>query len=183
MKRVILLFVLALGVLSCNNDNDKAKTEENSNIENKEQAVLSVDQLLEQKETLVDKEVVFKGTVDHVCKHSGKRAFVFGSSEDLRIKIEAGGEITGFDAELIGGDIEVKGTLKEFRIDEAYINQLEDDMKEEHDGKGDGEGHEEEEEQLKKEEQVKKLRQELALTDKGYKSVYHVDGISFRKLD
>jgi|LGVE01.1.fsa_nt_gb hypothetical protein len=183
MKNYLSIFLLAIILIGCNTESNESKTQSDEQVVKKEIVILTVDQLLNQKENLVDKEIVFKGTVDHVCKHSGKRAFVFGSTEDLRIKIEAGGEIRGFDAELIGTDIEVKGVLKELRIDEAYINQMEDNMKENHDGEGDGEGHDDEEEHKKQEEQIKNLRAEIATIDKGYKSIYHIDGISFTKID
>lgn len=183
MKKYFTILVLAISLIGCNNGNSNSEGETDIQIAKKETIALTVDQLLNQKENLVDHEIIFKGTVDHVCKHSGKRAFVFGTTEDLRIKIEAGGEIRGFDAELIGNDIEVRGILKEQRIDEAYINQMEDRMKEDHDGEGNGEGHDESDESKEQEEKIKTLRNEIAATDKGFKSIYHVEGISFTKID
>lgn len=183
MKKYFTILLFAIVLIGCNNGNSNSESESDIQVAKKEITVLTIDQLLNQKEDLVDHEIVFKGTVDHVCKHSGKRAFVFGTTEDLRIKIEAGGEIRGFDADLIGNDIEVRGILKEQRIDEEYINQMEDSMKQNHDGEGDGEGHDDVEESKKQEGQIKKLRDEIAAIDKGYKSIYHVEGISFTKID
>ena len=182
MKKYLAISLLALAFIGCNNEETNSESPSDNQVKNKEIVLLTVDQLLDQKDKLVNQEVILKGTVDHVCKHSGKRAFVFGSTEDLRIKIEAGGEIRGFDADLIGSDIEVRGILIEQRIDDAYINQMEDSMKENHDGEGDGERHDDEENK-KQEDQIKKLREEIASTEKGYKSIYHVDGISFTKID
>ena len=182
MKKHLAISLLALAFIGCNNGGTNSESTTENQVKNNEIVLLTVDQLLDKKDKLIDKEIIFKGTVDHVCKHSGKRAFVFGSTEDLRIKIEAGGEIRGFDADLIGSDIEVRGILKEKRIDEAYINQMEDNMKENHDGEGDGEGHDEEENKEQKD-QIKKLREEIASTEKGYKSIYHVDGISFTIIE
>jgi len=183
MKYYFTILLLATALISCNNEPKKDNTKKAETTEVKAETVLTVDQLIAQKEKLTDKEVIFKGTVDHVCKHSGKRAFVFGSTEDIRIKIVAGGEIRGFDADLIGSDIQVKGILKELRIDEAYINQMEDNLKKDHDGEGKGEEHEDKEENLKKVDQIKQLRAEIAATEKGYKSVYHIDGLSFKKVN
>jgi len=183
MKNYFAIILLALTIAGCNNENKEAKPLEETKIEKKVITVLTVDQLLEQKENLIDKEIVFKGTVDHVCKHSGRKAYVFGSTEDLRVKIEAKGEITGFDADLIGSEIEVKGIVKELRIDEAYINQMEDNMDENHGGVNHEEGHDEEKEHAEQEERIKDLRKEIALLDKGYKSTYYVEGTSFKKLD
>ena len=183
MKHYFTILLLVTVLISCSDEPKKDDTKKAETTEVKTETVLTVDQLLDQKENLIDKEVVFKGTVDHVCKHSGKRAFVFGSTEDIRIKIEAGGEIRGFDAELIGSDIQVKGILKELRIDEAYINQMEDDLKKDHDGEGKGEDHESEEENQKQVDKIKQMRTEIASIEKGYKSVYHIAGLSFTKIN
>lgn len=74
--------------------------------------VLSVDELYANAAEMVDKEVVVKGTVMHVCKHGGGRCFMMGSNEDINIRIEAGEKIGAFDQEQMGSDLEITGILK-----------------------------------------------------------------------
>ena len=195
MKKILFLTVLSLSLFACSNSEDVKQKKENS--ETKVESAISVDDLLANKAEYTGKEVVFKGTVDHVCKHSGKRAFVFGSKEDLRIKIEAGDKIKGFDAELIGSEIEVKGTLVETRLDDKYIAKLEDDLSkkmnegvhvdgEEHHEGGDSDKHEEGDKKSEieqKRNQIDNLKKKIAESEKGYISNYYIDGISYKTIE
>ena len=70
-------------------------------------------------EGLVDKEVVVKGTVSHVCKHSGARCFLMGSTEDISIRVEAGEEIGSFMQEQLGSELEIVGILREVAVGDA----------------------------------------------------------------
>ena len=178
MKNIFIPIVIAISMFSCGNESTKNVKVEKT--EKKELVVLTVDELLENQDDLIGKEVIVKGTVDHVCKHSGKKAFIFGSKEDVRIKVEAGDIVGGFDADLIGNDIEVKGILTEFRIDQDYVNKLESDLEAEH-KEGEEQNHDGDKEYKEKQEKIKDLCNEIASTEKGYKSLIHVEGISFHE--
>ena len=185
MKKFIYLLFVSLFLASCGGEETTTKENEKEAKLEVETTAISVDDLLANSEQYTGKEVLFKGTVDHVCKHSGKRAFVFGSKEDMRIKIEAGGEIRGFDAELIGQDIEVKGKLVETRIDEAFVAKLESDLNQDIKGTEHKEGEENEGETCSAEEiasrqsQIDDLRKKIAASEKGYLSNYYIDGVSY----
>jgi hypothetical protein len=114
MKKLLLLPVFALILFSCGNQKSKKQVAVEPA---KEVAVLSVDDLIKQSADLADKEVVVKGTVMHVCTHSGKRCFIMGSNEDITIRIEAGDKIGSFSQELMGSDIEITGVLREVKTE------------------------------------------------------------------
>ncbi len=116
-KLTIILFVLALFV-ACQNSTKKETAKE-------EVAVLTVDEIQKSGEELIGKTVTVTGTVSHVCKHSGARCFLMGSSEDVTIRVEAGGSIGSFTQEQMGSDLKVTGILNEIRIDEDYLKKQE----------------------------------------------------------
>jgi hypothetical protein len=65
----------------------------------------------------LDKEVLVKGTVMHVCQHGGPRCFLMGSTEDINIRIEAGEKIGSFSQELMGSELEIAGVLREVKTE------------------------------------------------------------------
>lgn len=75
-----------------------------------------------------NKEVTILGTVDHVCKHGGKRMFLIGETPDVRVKINATDDNTSFKPEWEGSEVLVKGIVEELRIDAAYLDQWESEV-------------------------------------------------------
>jgi hypothetical protein len=63
-----------------------------------------------------------KGIVDHVCKHGGKKLFLVGDYGDLHVEGEE-----KFSDSLAGSNVIVTGIVREFRVDEAYCLQMEQD--------------------------------------------------------
>ena len=74
-----------------------------------------IDSMLSQMGKHVGDTIAISGTVRHTCKHSGRRCFISGDDRSKSIRIEAGGNIGGFNKELIGSQIAVKGVVKEIR--------------------------------------------------------------------
>jgi hypothetical protein len=70
--------------------------------------VLTVSELLANPGTYDGSEIALKGTVVHVCKHSGKRLHLLGSDEASQIRLEAGA-IGQFDKSLEGSEIIARG--------------------------------------------------------------------------
>ena len=90
---------------------------------------ITVTDFLNNAEKWAGKDVTINGTVSHCCRHSGKKMFVFGTDPEQTIKINAGGEVSAFDINLEGTDVEVTGTVVEdARIDEAYLNDWENEI-------------------------------------------------------
>jgi hypothetical protein len=79
---------------------------------------------------LVDQMVEIEGTVVHVCRHGGKRLFMIGEKPEPQIKVTTGDKISAFDVKLEGSDIVAEGILRELRVDEAYLDQLEKNARE-----------------------------------------------------
>lgn len=70
----------------------------------------------------VDQEVKVSGIVDHLCKHGGKKLFMVSDEGDLHVESDE-----RFDDQLAGMEITVTGIVREFRVDEGYCLQMEDD--------------------------------------------------------
>ena len=102
---------------------------------------LEVDALLEKAESLAGQEVTVKGVCTHICSHGGGKIFLMGSDDAHTIKAMAGEKIGAFDKACVNAIVTVKGVLVEDRIDEAYLQnweqQLKDQTAEKH---GNGEG-------------------------------------------
>jgi len=119
MKKVIYLLIFAAFVYSCNSANKSEEVE-----------TVSVADFLASPEKWADKEVKIVGTVSHICKHSGKKMFVFGTDSESTVKIFAGGEVSTFDIDLEGSEVEVIGkVIEEARIDEQYLAEWEEEIK------------------------------------------------------
>ena len=123
MKRIItatLVFALGLAfVTACGNDTgskDAAGT------------AMTLAKLLEKPEQFTDKQVVLTGTVTHVCKHGGKRLHITDIETKDVIRVESGEDMSAFARELEGSDVVVTGILHETRIDQAYLDEWEQEI-------------------------------------------------------
>ncbi|MDP2339275.1 MAG: hypothetical protein Q8N05_23010 [Bacteroidota bacterium] len=175
-KSFLLLLSLAL-LFSCTNQTKQKK---------EELAVLTVDELQVQGKDLVGKEVIVKGTVTHVCKESGARCFVMGSTEDVSIRIEAG-KIGSFSQEQMGSDIQVRGILQEVQLDEEDLAEMEKSAAA---GESANIGHAlgqdapgmhsvvgGNRDSISQAEKLAAMNQKLAESKEGYVPVYYLDGI------
>jgi hypothetical protein len=129
----------------------------------------------------VGKKVAVEGIVTHVCRHEGQKMFITSTNSDERIKITCGEHDAGFDMELEGNTVKVTGTLKELRIDETYINNMETDIIEEcaHEQK---QLSEEEKAKLEGMDRVTALRAQLKESEKGYLSNLWIENIEFEVM-
>jgi len=116
MKNSALISLFALFLFSCGNSPKNQEQATTAGPET-EAVVYSVDELYNKAATVVDKEVVVKGTVMHVCQHGGQRCFLMGSNEDINIRVEAGEKIGTFSQEQMGSDLEITGILKEVKTE------------------------------------------------------------------
>lgn len=101
---------------------------------------MSIDEVMAKASELVDQKVVIEGVCSHTCSHGAKKMFLVGSDDSKTLRIEAG-ELGAFDTKVVNQQVTVNGTLKEERIDEAYLQDWEARLKantEEHHGHGEG---------------------------------------------
>ena len=122
---------------------------------------------------LVGKTVVVTGMVDHVCSHSGRRCFIADDKEDLSIRVEAKGEIKGFNKELVGSTIEVTGILREQKLPKAKIEEMEAAARKKNDG-----------DHCSTElNNVLNMKKWMKDNQKDYYSIYYIDGSSYEVRD
>ncbi len=173
MKKILGLLVLAIVFASCGDDTTKGKEADNTKTVVEEVKIVSLtpDDFLDKAKALIDKEVLITGTVDHTCKHGGKKMVIFGEDADKTVKIYAAGEVDKFGIELEGGEVAVKGIVKEMRIDEDYMADWEKETREHH-----GDNADELAEELEK---IAKFREKIAATEEGYISNFSIDCISY----
>lgn len=179
MKKLLILAVVAVIFSACTNSAKETsdQTKENS----KQITEVKVNDFEKQAGELAGEQVTMKGTVMHVCKHGGKRLFLSGDNPDIRVKVTTGENMASFKPELEGSEVSVQGMVHVQEIDEAYLNQWEDDVKADmkesdkkiHTGE---EGHEEnegeKEETLKK---IENMRKQLEESEKEKLTFYSVE--------
>ncbi|SFE65056.1 hypothetical protein [Sunxiuqinia elliptica] len=175
MKNLLLVAAVIL-MAACQS---KIKQESaNPKTESIQTNVVVVDQLLAKAETLVDKPVVVQGHVTHTCKHSGKRCFIVGDDANLSIRVEAGGQIQGFNRELVGNSIAVKGILKERRLTAEYIDQWEEKVQNQ-EAQEDGSA----ETCAAEMNNINNMRQWMEDNEKNYYSIYYINGENYDIVD
>lgn len=74
--------------------------------------------------------ITVHGLCTHACRHAGRKVFLKGDDRRQVLRIEAG-EIGGFDhASCTGRKLCVRGTLREQRIDETFLQKWEERLRE-----------------------------------------------------
>ena len=131
-----VLFVAACFTLSsCGGGKKQQQAEETV-------AAMSIDDVMAQAANLVEQEVTIEGVCTHTCSLGAKKMFLVGSDDRKTLRIEAG-ELGAFDTKVVNNIVTVKGIVKEERIDEAYLvdweNRLKNQTAEKH-GNEEGEG-------------------------------------------
>lgn len=125
MKKTIFLLatlVLALVTTSCNSSNKN----QNAGNDAEDTAAVTVDEVLTNPDKYVDQTVTLEGICSHLCKHGGRKAFVQGNADNMLLRCEAfPGMDAPFSGEAIHHPIKVTGIFHEERIDEAYLQQME----------------------------------------------------------
>lgn len=175
--RALFIAMAVAFIFGCSNNQNKSNENDGGNqqVVNEEVSTVDVVSLLADAKAYDGKEVFLKGTVVHVCKHSGKRLHLMAEDEKTKIRIEAG-DIGKFERELEGSNIVAKGIFRREVIDEAYLAKWAGELGKE----GEHKSHEEQEEEKGK---MKKYREMMNETEDGYLENFWVDGISFETVD
>lgn len=193
-KKLIGLLVISLFIIACGSKQNQTKEE------TVEVPVILVDEFDGVAEDYVGDVVTIEGTVAHVCKHGGKRMFVFDKNDDVRVKVTVNDNMPSFDVELEGSDVVVTGIVDQLKIDEDYLSEWEAELAEaelegEEEGehveggdKGDEHGDGEQEggshqgqgekadqgEHVDAYQQIAEYRIEIAQSEKGYIAFYSI---------
>ena len=178
MKKIAFLVLIAGFLFSCGNNKTETKSAEIAEVVNDNVPVYKLDSLLAVADQLVDKTVKVRGSVTHTCKHSGKRCFIVGDNENVTMRVEAKGNIGGFNRELVGAELEITGVLKERRLTKEYIDQMEKDVNEKK-IKEDGSA-----ESCQAElSNISEMRNWMKNNNKDYYSIYFLDGEEYEVVE
>ena len=127
-KLSIAIALLAVAVIGTSCGNKQQKSSSDTTTEQTTSSALEIDSLLANAENLAGKEVTIEGVCTHTCKHGAKKIFLMGSDDTQVIRVEAG-TLGAFDPKCVNSIVRVTGTLKEQRIDEAYLQNWEAQLK------------------------------------------------------
>ncbi len=113
----------------------------------------------------IGKKITVTGTVSHVCREGGQKMFIYQNHPDSLIRVVTGPAITEFAIDLEGKQIQITGTFKQLKIDEAYLAELEK-------GQMNNKEHNSENPSVHKNEPVpgniQRLRERIAASKSGY---------------
>jgi len=182
MKKLFyLMFVTAL-FAACNNSQSKKNEKSGEQIVSAE--AISIDSFLVVAKNYVDKELTVKGTVDHVCKHGGKRVKIVSTETGETIHGDAVENMGVFDVELEGSDICLTGIVKENRIDSTYLDKWEESIKEsENDNVENGQEHKGGVDHHAKLQEIEEYRKQIADSPDGYISFYYLEVTKYEKCN
>lgn len=127
-KLSIAIALLAVAVIGTSCGNKQQKSSSDTTTEQTTSSALEIDSLLANAENLAGKEVTIEGVCTHTCKHGAKKIFLMGSDDTQVIRVEAS-TLGAFDPKCVNSIVRVTGTLKEQRIDEAYLQNWEAQLK------------------------------------------------------
>ena len=192
MKKVNLLLIALVSIMSFASCTSNKKTDETNT--NTEQTYATVDEVLKNAELEINNTVLIEGLCTHICSHGSQKLFLMGDDETNTIRVETNDALGAFKAECVNSMIQVKGTLKEERIDEAYLTQWEariaEGTVEEHGEDGEGcatelkaQGQEDVDSEAGR---IKDFREKIAerneAEDKNYLSFYYIEAIEYSIL-
>lgn len=174
-----LTLAMALTLVSCQGSQKKAQAEESQAEVKAEATVITPETVMAEGATLVGQEVSVKGTVNHVCRHGGKKCRLAGTTEGAWIQVMARGEIKEFAKELIGSEIIVKGTVKERKITKEMVAEQENATKA---AMEKTETKEAKAHCSSSMGNVEKMKRWMADNNKDYYAVYFVEGVSYEAV-
>lgn len=174
MKNLFLMACIAMLTFSCNGGKSTTENNESAVATRSNETVYTIDSLLSDGENLVGKEVVIKGIVTHTCKHSGRRCFIVGEDGKTTLRVEAKGDIGGFNRELIGSELLITGIVRENRLTQEYLDQYAEQLKEKAE-KGEGSA----ESCASEQNNLEAMKEWMKAHNKDYYSTYFIDGQSY----
>ncbi|MDR3236589.1 MAG: hypothetical protein LBT48_07720 [Prevotellaceae bacterium] len=133
--------------------------------------------MLSVADAYVGKSITVYGVVTHVCKHSGRHCFLTGDKRLYSVRVDAKGDLGGFNRELTGAQVSVTGVLRERRLTQAEIGNLAAGVQQRL-GK---EGHEET--CAAELSSISKMQQWMKAHGKDYYSTYYLEGVAYEVLE
>jgi len=179
-KRIVFgIMVISLTLNACQStSNSKAHEGLKSEQVESHKSTKSIRQFLNEVDQFIDQKVSLTGIITHTCKHSGKRCFLADADGKETVRVEAGGNIVGFNRELVGSMVCVTGTLKERRLSMEYIEQMEEALKEKQ-VKEDGSA----ETCAAENNNILRMRTWMKENGKNYYSIFFIDGEDYEVVE
>lgn len=191
MKTKFMFIVAASMALVFTSCGGNAKSEKAA-VEEQLSSALEIDHVLANADSLAGQEVVLEGVCTHICAHGATKIFLMGSDDTKTLRIEAA-ELGSFDQKCVNSIVNVKGILKEERIDEAYLQRWEAQAATEAEQHGDGEAGCSTEKAARGEtgnsvaERISDFRAKIAArkeaTGKEYLSFYFVEALEYEVVE
>lgn len=128
-------------------------------------------------ESLLNQNVSIKGWVSHICSHSGRKCFITNKDESIKIRVEAKGEINGFEKELAGSEINVMGVVRINKITAEFISQWEAKVKAKVKDIEEGGKH-----CASEIGNINKMKTWMADNKKDFYPIYFIDGMSYEEI-
>jgi len=170
-KRIFTYIFAILALASCNNSQETNKNKETNQTSEKIETVPLKD-FNSQAANLVNKKIELAGIVDHVCKHGGKKILLVNEEGTARVHIESAER---FKDSLAGTNVSVIGIVKEFVVDEAYCQSLEEKEIKNH-----SEGQNNEQLKAANKKQAQFYRDSMKNAGLDHLSYYSLDFVSFK---
>jgi hypothetical protein len=126
VRLVCAIACIALIAMSCN-DNQ-------SHVDNADVMTITIAEFNDHAEDHLDHRLAVTGTVSHVCRHGGKKMFIFGEDPEQAMKIDAGANTGSFPMELEGSRVAVRGVVRVLKVDQAFLDEWEAEVLAAHDG-------------------------------------------------
>ena len=176
LSLVLLAALLSLALIGCN----KQKQDQTAAAETEAPTYMDVDALLASADSLVGQTVTVQGICTHLCKHGAKKAFLMGSDDTKVIRAEASEEMGAFAQECINSIVTVTGQLVEDRIDEAYLQNWEEQLKAQAAKEKKARGEMADTPEARIADFRKQIAEREAQEGKAYLSFYHIDATSYQ---
>ena len=177
MNRLVLFLGLSIALLSCGGNRQQSDASADSQCSASKYPVIELDELFAVADQNLEDTITVVGYVTHTCKHAGKRCFIVGESQEASFRIEAKGEIGGFNRELTGSKLAVTGVVKERRLSQEFIAEMEKDVNSRMEEDGSAESC------AAELSNIEDMRKWMKDNDKDYYVIYFMDGLSFDELE
>jgi len=177
MKKLFFIGLILTGMISCGSGTTNKQSAAADETSVAVADVYELDDLLKVADDLLDQTVAVRGHVTHTCKHAGKRCFIVGESQKTSMRVEAKGEIGGFNRELVGSELAITGVLKERRLTKEYIDQMEEQVNQKAEEDGSAESCQAE---LNN---IAEMRTWMAENGKEFYSIYYMDGLNYEVVE